>query len=424
MTGVAFKIGTTLIANTAARGEFALAVALATALLMPGCSSKDAEEPKPVVAVQAAAAETKTIHDNITAEAILFPRDQAAIVPKVSAPIKKLYVARGSKVRAGQLLVTLENKDLAGAVTENQGTYAQAEAGYNNAQQSAEQDLKVAKEQLAAAQGLYDSRRTLYQQGAMAEKDVQDARIALTQARNQYDLAQKQYALKVAAGELTAAKGKAASAEAELSYTNIVSPINGVVTDRPYFEGETAPSGSPIVTVMDLSSVVARAYVSPQQAAQLHVGDAASLSPEGGQEKIPGKVTVVSPAVDPNSTTVQVWVEAANPGARLKPGTTVGLKVVARTIKNALVVPGDALLTAPDGTTSVMLIGTDQSAHQTAVKAGVRDGDDVQILSGLQAGQQVVTQGAYGLPDGTKVTLAKPEPADAPDKDKAEKDKD
>lgn len=411
---------TTPAGNDRSRGVLLLfGVVVAGALLMPGCSSKGEGEATPVVSVQAAVAEAKTIHDNVTAEAILYPRDQAAVVPKVSAPIKKLYVTRGSKVRAGQLLVALENKDLAGAVTENQGAYEQAEAGYNNAQQSAEQDLKVAKQQLDAAQTLYDSRRTLYQQGAMAEKDVQDARIALTQARNQYDLAEKQYTLKVAAGELTAAKGKAASAEAELSYTNIVSPINGVVTDRPYFEGETAPSGSPIVTVMDLSSVVARAYISPQQAALLHVGDAASVSPGGGQEEIPGKVTVVSPAVDPNSTTVQVWVEAKNSGDRLKPGTTAGLKIVARTIKNALVVPADAVLTAPDGTTSVMVIGADQTAHQTAVKTGIRDGEDVQILSGLQAGQQVVTQAAYGLPDGTKVTISKgSEPAETPEKDK------
>ena len=391
--------------------------ALAASLIVSGCSSKKRDDEPPPVSVQAAAVESKTIQDEITAEAILYPRDQVAIVPKVSAPISKVFVNRGSPVHAGQLLATLENKDLVGALTENQGTYEQAEATYNNALQAAGQDLKVAKEQLDAAQNLYDSRETLYKQGAMAEKDVQDASIALTQARNQYNLAEKKYNLKVAEGELTAAKGKTASAEAQLSYTKIVSPINGVVTDRPYYPGETAPSGSPIVTVMDLSKVIARAYVSPQQAAQLRVGDAASLAPGNGQPEVAGKVTVVSPAVDPNSTTLQVWVEAANPGARLKPGTTVGLNIVVRTVKNALAVPAEAILTAPDGTTSVMVIGQDQLAHQTAVKTGIRDGPDVEILSGLQAGQQVVTQGAYGLPDKTKVAISKPaEPAESPNK--------
>jgi HlyD family secretion protein len=382
-------------------------LALISALLLPGCSSNEEKEPAPVVAVQAATVKKDTIQAEIKTNAILYPRDQAAIVPKIVGPIKKYYVKRGSPVHAGEILAELEDKDLKGALTESQGNYQQAEASYNSAAQSAERDLKIAKEQFDAAQYVYNSRQTLYKQGAMSEKDVQDASIALSQARNQYDLAQKQYNLKTAEGQLTAAKGKLATAEADASYSTIVSPINGVVTDRPYFAGETPTAGSPIVTVMDLSKVVARAYVSPQQAAQLDVGDAASLVPENGAE-IPGKVTVVSPAVDPNSTTIQVWVEANNPHQRLKPGATIAVDIVTNTVKDALVVPQGAILTAADGTTSVMVIGTDQVAHPAIVKTGIRQGSDVQILSGLQAGQQVVTQGAYGLPDGAKVTISAP----------------
>ena len=323
---------------------------------------------------------------------------------------------RGSKVHAGQLLAELESSDLAGAVTENQGGYQQAQASYNSALQSASQDLNTSKEQLDAAQKLYDGRETLYKQGAMAAKDVEDARIALTQARNQYDLAEKAYTLKAAEGQLTAAKGKTISAEAQLSYTKIVSPINGVVTDRPFFAGETAPSGSAILTVMDLSKVVARAFVSPQQAAQLHVGDAATIVPDGEQSEMPAKVTVVSPALDPNSTTVQVWVEAANPGGKIKSGSSVKLDIVSRTVKDALVVPAEAVLTGADGATTVMVIDKDGKAHQTAVTTGIRDDKQVQILSGLETGQQVVTSGAYGLPDGTKVTVSKAEPKGAESK--------
>ncbi len=398
-------------ANRMARATWPLAaMVLGAILLVQGCSSGEEKAVEANVTVQAAAAENANIQDKISADAILYPRDQAAIVPKVVAPIKKFYVERGSAVHAGELLAELESRDLAGAVTENQGGYEQAEAAYNNALQSARQDLNTSKEQLDAAQKLFDGRESLYKQGAMAAKDVDDARIALTQARNQYDLAQKAYSLKAAQGQLTAAKGKTISAAAQLSYTKIVSPINGVVTDRPFYAGDTAPSGTAILTVMDLSKVVARAFVSPQQAAELHVGDAASILPGNGESEIAGKVTVVSPALDPNSTTVQVWVEAPNPGGKLKSGSTVGLRIVANTVKDALVVPAEAVLTATDGATTVMLIGKDSHAHQTAVKTGIRDDHEVQILSGLDAGQQVVTAGAYGLPDGTKVTIAKAAP--------------
>ncbi|MGB8752011.1 MAG: efflux RND transporter periplasmic adaptor subunit, partial [Candidatus Sulfotelmatobacter sp.] len=283
------------------------AFVLSLVLLVMGCSSSQEKEPTPLVTVQAAAVKIQTIENEISTEAILYPHDQAALVPKVTAPIKKFYVTRGSRVHAGEVLATIEESDLKGALTESQGAYQQAEATYDSALQSAEHDLKIAKEQFEAAQSVYDSRVSLYKQGAASQKDVQDAQIALSQASNQYGLAQKQYNLKSAEGQLTSAKGKLAAAQAQVAYSTIVSPIDGVVTDRPFFAGETPPAGAPILTVMDLSKVVARAYLSAAQAAQLQVGDAAALVPGNGGAEIEGKVTVVSPALDPNSTTVQVW---------------------------------------------------------------------------------------------------------------------
>ncbi len=179
----------------------------------------------------------------------------------------------------------------------------------------------------------------------MSAKDVADAQIALTQAQGQYEAAQKQYDLKAAEGQLNAARGKNASAAAQLSYTRIVSPINGVVTDRPFYPGETAPSGSPVLTVMDLSQVIARAHVAQQEAAELKVGDAAKISVPDQDLNIPGKVSLVSPALDPNSTTVEVWVQAANPQGQLKAGSSVRVSIVSETVPDAIVVPVTALLT-------------------------------------------------------------------------------
>jgi HlyD family secretion protein len=215
-------------------------------------------------------------------------------------------------------------------------------------------------------------------------------------------------ALKTAAGQLSAAEGQYKAALANLQYSEIRSPINGVVTDRPLFEGQMATAGTPLMTVMDLSRVTGRTYIAPQEAALLHVGDPASLLPGEGQAGAPAKVSVVSPALDPNSTTVQVWVEADNPKGLLKPGSTVGVRIVARTVRDALIVPFSALLTSPEGATSVMVIDKDQHAHQTAVKTGIREGDLLQIVGGLHAGDRVVTEGAYGLPDGAKVQVSEP----------------
>ncbi len=397
-----------------------LAVApIAIALFLSACSSNQESEPAPTVTVQAATVQTQPIQQIITADAVLYPVDQAAIVPQVSAPIKEFFVQRGSHVHAGETLAELESQPLQGAVTENQGAYQQAKAAYQTAVQNAQQQLTLAKQQLDAAQKLYDSRENLLKQGAVSQKDVEDARIALTQAQNQYESAQKQYDLKAAEGGLNAAKGRVTSAQAQLDYAKITSPIDGVVTDRPYYVGETVPSGQPIVTVMNLSSIVARAHIAQDQAARLKVGDSATISSLGATASLQGKVTLVSPALDPNSTTVEVWVQAANPGDKLKPGANAHVDMIAQTVQNALVIPSAALLTAPNGSTSVMLIGADNKPKQQDVKVGIRSGDNVQITGGLKPGNRVATVGAYELsiedPDvlaKTTVQIAKPAAAE------------
>jgi HlyD family secretion protein len=399
-----------------------LAGILATvALALPGCSSKEQSAPEPVVTVQVATAQKRTIENIITADALLYPLHQATIVPKVSAPVAQFYVTRGSQVHAGQLLAVLENKDLSATVVESKGAYEQAQATYATSTrislpaqlQAAQLAAQETKQAMDAAQAVYQSRLRLYKAGAIARNLMNQSLVAAIQARNKYRMAAsnlkalqsigEQQQLKSAEAALTSAKGKYLGAEAQLDYSKIRSPIDGVVTTSPLYPGEMASAGSPLVTIMNVSHVVARAPVSPQQASQLHVGDPASISVAPSQPAAPGKITVVSPAIDPNATTVQVWADAPNPKGRLKVGSTVELSIVAQRVKNALVIPSGAVLTAADGTTSVMVVGADGKAHQANVKTGIRQGDEVQITSGLQAGERVVTEGAYGLPDGTKV---------------------
>src|SRR5579872_1554406 len=166
----------------------------AIAILLAGCGgTKEASEEAPTVTVQVGAAEKEAIKQEIRAEAILFPRDQAALIPKRAAPVSKFFVDRGSTVHAGQVLAELENRDLASAYADNQASSHQAEIAYQSASQKAQQDLAVAKQQLDAAQKVFANREALLKEGAASGKDVEDARIALTQAQNAYETSQRQY---------------------------------------------------------------------------------------------------------------------------------------------------------------------------------------------------------------------------------------
>jgi multidrug efflux pump subunit AcrA (membrane-fusion protein) len=391
-----------------------LAAIVLSTLAAGACGGKTEKEAAPVVTVDVAPVLLSRIQRTIRADGLLFPKQQAAIVPKIAAPIKKSYVQRGSRVKAGELLVELENRDLAGAASESRASLNAAEAAFDTTTnatvpqelQKAELDARAAKDALDAQQAIFDSRQRLYREGAIAQKDVNEAQSNLSQARTQYETARKRFddlrafardqEIKAAGAQRDAAKGRDEAAQAQLGYSRLTSPIDGLVTDLPFYPGETAPSGAAVVTVMDVSSVTARTHISQSDAAALMVGNDASLIGADGVP-IPGKVTFISPALDASNTTVEVWVEAANADGRLRPGSSLRVDMVARTVPNALIIPQRAVLTSPAGATFAILIDKDNKPHLRKIAVGVRDNGSVQVTDGLESGQRVATTGAFEL---------------------------
>src|ERR1700681_4947741 len=146
------------------------ALPLLAGLILTGCSAKPEAEVSPTVTVQVGAAENEPIQRKVIADATLYPLDQAAIVPRIAAPVKKFYVDKGSQVHAGQLLAELAAPDLAGAVTEQEGGLQQAQSTYDTQVQKVRRDQELAKQELEQQQKLYDSRLALFKQGAVAQK--------------------------------------------------------------------------------------------------------------------------------------------------------------------------------------------------------------------------------------------------------------
>lgn len=400
-------------------------------LAVAGCGKSDPAD-KPEVAVQAVVAHSADISRVVSAEAIIFPVAQSIITPKVNAPIKKFYVTRGQKVRQGQLLAELENRDLSGAALDNKGAYEQAQAAYSTSVnatlpeevQKSELEVQTSKQELDAAQKLYSSREDLFKQGALPRKDLDAAAVQLAQAKTAYNTAKKhldslnavgkQAALQSAGGQLTSARGKLMASEAALSYTQIRSPISGVVTDRPLYPGEMASTSAPLLTVMDVSQVIAKAHIPESDAMLLRKSDKAIIAAPGLEKPLTGTVTVVSPALDPSSTTVEIWVQAPNTGQQLRPGMAAQLSITAHTVHDALVVPSNALLNASGDSAQVMVVDSQSVAQSRDVKLGIQTPQETQIVAGLKPGERVITEGAYGLPDKTRVKVEKANAASTP----------
>ena len=398
--------------------------------LLGACARKE-QEVEPEVSVAVEAAQVGDISQMVSAEAVVFPLEQAVVTPKITSTIKSFAVQRGARVHQGQLLAVLENSDLAAAAIESKGEYEQAEASYVTSTaaglpeqvQKAELDAASAKSALEAQQKIYDSRKELFEQGALPRRELDAAQVALVQARSQYQQAQKalddlrrvgrEQALKTAGGQLSAAKGKLLGAEAQLRYSEIRSPIDGVITDRPLFPGELASANQPLLTVMNTSRLILKSHIPQSQAATLKVGDPAEIHIAGVEDPVKGKVSIVSPALDPGSTTVEVWVRTAKPPAELKPGMTVGVSVTSATRTGVVLVPKASVFESPEAGPFVLLAGKDGLAHQTPVQLGLRGAARTEVMKGVSAGDAVIVSGAYGLPDKTKVKIEAPQPAES-----------
>lgn len=397
-------------------------IAALAVVFVSGCQ-RNAPSPAPQVEVQAVIVHREPITEHIAADAILNPLSQAVISSQISAPIAKFYVQRGSKVSKGELVATLDNRNLKAALLDNQGNYEAAQAQYQTATKStvpeniqkAKLDLAQARANLSLNQQIVKSRKQLFAEGAIPGRDLDTAQAALVQAQANFELARQHFqavqkvggaaALKSAQGQLESARGKYLGAQAQLQYSEIRSPISGVVTERPLYAGETVAAGAPLLTVMDTASLLAKVHLTQPQAQQLKVGDPASVKVPGIEKPLSGEVTLISPALDPGSTTIEVWVRLSNPDGSLKPGTAVHLLLAGRTVSNAFVVPAESLVTTPAGNKAVMIVGTDGLAHMKEVSVGIQDNGRVQILSGISSGDQVITTGAYGLDDGTRVKV-------------------
>jgi HlyD family secretion protein len=407
-------------------------------LAISACSKKEAPEAEVAAPVQVTAAARETIHRIVTADAVIFPVDQANVMSKVSAPIAKFYVNRGDHVKSGELIATLENRDLTAAVAAAKAQLAQAEANLRTvvsstvpeAETKAKTDVQSAQEQFDAARKLLESRQQIYQEGALARKLVDEAQVAFAQAKAQLETAQEHLKasqtvgnreqISTARAQADAARAQVQAAEAQVAFSEVRSPISGIVADRPLYPGDMASTGQPLATIVDISRVVARANVPQNEASAVHVGDSATVSVTGGTLQVPGKVTVVSPAADPNSTTMQVWVQSANPNEQLKPGVSVRVQMLVQTIPGATVVPASAILSGPEGGSTVVTVSADNKANIRPVTLGAREGDNVQILSGIAPGEKVVTTGGMGLENGAEVRIVAPAAAGADEGAKAE----
>ena len=398
-------------------------------------SSTAAEETAAVVvSVKVAKVTKETIAAPVSAVGTIFPREQATVAAKISAQIRSMGLLKNQVVKAGHVIATLESRDLVAQRNEaiaalNQERANERSVTTGTIPQTNAQDQKALRDAQAKVRNLsavYERRLVLYQKGGISSKDLETSQTDLTTAENELRLAEQTVALRtkainpndraLAVARVQAAQQRVATLDAQLSYATIRAPITGIVTDQFQYQGEFAAAGGRLVNIADISEVIVKAPFADTVAAQLKVGDSATVVPtDTTGEQMTGKVTLISRSSDPLNRTVEVWVTLANGAGRLRANGAAQVTAATLTKADAVVIPASAVTldasNANEGT--VMVVDATNVAHETKVTVGIRTTDKIEITEGLQGGETVVIEGNYALPDGTKVEVTEDKKAES-----------
>ena len=382
------------------------------------------------VSVKVTKAEKGAIAAPISAVGTIFPRDKADVAAKVSAQIKRMALLKNKFVKAGEVIAVLEARDL-------QAQRAEAVAAVNEARANErsvitgtipktnaedQKALRDARAKVNNTRATYQRRQVLFEKGGISKKDLEASQLELTTAEDELRLAEQTITLRakslnpndraLAAAKTAQAQQHLATLDAQLGYATIRAPITGVVTDQFQYEGEFAGAGAKLVTIADISEVIVKAPFADTVVANLKVGDPATVLPtDTTAEEMRGQISLLSRSSDPANRTVEVWVTLSNGAGLLRANGAAQVTIAANSKSDAIVVPASAVTleatNADEGT--VMVVDAANVAHETKVTVGIRTNDKIEIVSGLQGGETVVTEGNFALPDGTKIEVAEDE---------------
>jgi cobalt-zinc-cadmium efflux system membrane fusion protein len=292
------------------------------------------------------------------------------VITQVGGPVSRVVVVQGEHVRAGQAMLYVASPD-----------YSLLRSAYIKA-----------RDAFQLADKLYHRAQDLYVHGAIAQADLEQAQSNRTQA--QADLESSADAIRI----LGIANPETIVTKAPTPEVPLYSPVAGVVVDRQCSPGQLLAAGATqCFTLSDTSSVWILVNIYQNDVAYVHIGDAVTIGNESYPEMVRGKIEYISPALDPNTRTLQARIEAPNPGERLKKEMYVTAEVQAGVIPNALFVPNSSVLRNEQNTPYVYLQTGQAQFARRDVTLGESQGGKTQILTGVQANDRVVGDGSLFL---------------------------
>ena len=337
-----------------------------------------------MMTVELAPVTRQEVVDYITVVGNLVGEATVDIVPRVAGRIESIPVKLGDRVAKGQLITKIEDREIREQINQAQATLDVNKANV------AQRENEVQLQQIAL-----DRAKTSFEKGLTSRQTLEDAEARYNAAISQ---------LNVAKAQQSQTQFRIDELKITMSNTSVVAPNAGFVSRRMLDAGAFANANTVLLTIVDIDSVRLVANLVEKGFKKVVPGVEAKVQVDTFPgEDFNGRVSRVAPVFDPATRTAQMEIEVPNPGFRLKPGMYARVRLTLERRPNALTVPRNAVVDL-EGKRGVFLVN-EGVAKFIEVGTGLTDGERMEILSGIDENQRVITTGALALRDGDRVAL-------------------
>ena len=390
-----------------------------TLLLLPISCSKKPETSQQMPVVQGAKIETvqpTSVDDYYEAVGTVRARNSSVVAARIMGSIVALHVREGDSVRAGQTLIEIENREAGIQVQKAQAGVREAQQALDEVDRNiraAESARDAARANEKLANTTFNRYQTLFARRSVSPQEFDEVRAKLEVASAERERSEKLLQATTAQqkqvlARIDQAKADVSNARVYVGYAKLTSPINGIVVSKHTDVGYLATPGSPLLTIEDNSRYQLAVSVEESRLGTIHLHDQARLQIDaGGNTELIGSVEEIVPAADPNSRSYIVKVGVPNlTGVQLRSGVYGKARFISGQ-RQALAIPKTAI-TQRGQLTGVFVVDQSGLARLRLIKTGREFGDNVEILSGLNTGEQIVLEGPATIQDGTRVREAAP----------------
>ena len=347
-----------------------------------GGASADGEE---IHAVKVTRLQTQDIVEALELVGSLEADRDVEIRSRVSGRIEELAVDVGDRISKGQLLIQVDD-------LQQKELVRQAEAAIRvTVAEKSTQDLRV-----IAARREHDRQQNLATKGVGTAQQLEaaESKLAIAEAES-----------RLAASKVAQAETELEQSRLELAERRIESPLDGQVASRTVQVGDLAKSDVGLLRIVDLSTVRTAVHVGESDYRQLREGQPAEVRVDTYPDPFPGRVVRLAPVLAPETRTAVVYIAVENPDGLLKPGMHARVRVVLDRHEQATAVPLASVVETPEGSTVFVLTDDGGRVSQVSVRLGLADRAMVEVLSGVDPADRVVTLGSHLVRDGQVVEV-------------------